>query len=301
MPGTSIRLDGDVSALLRRMRAYSELDRKNLNAALAETARESTLERFRQSKGPDGKRWKTSIRAAAVGGKTLIKTSQLRNSIKSSYFDWAKIRFTEQFQPEISLARKDPASIELGYNGVMEEVFTGFVARPYNYGGGADEITLKDEMLLLEDTKINNTFLDTTPQEVISYVLAQAGVGKKKLKARGFPTRKKLPIRQMSGVQAINAVNAAWSLKERFFFSGGVFYWGEKPEQQKVYTFEYGVNIINLTRLGGVWELETVSAPFVRHSHKINVIHPKISGEQEVIKVVSSTNDDGFIRTRIYF
>ena len=200
---------------------------------------------------------------------------------------------------ESSLARKDPGAIELGYNGVTEEVFTGFVARPYNYGGGADEITLKDEMLLLEDTQINNTFLDTTPQEVISYVLAQAGVGKKKLNARGFPTRKKLPIRQMSGVQAINAVNAAWSLKERFFFSGGVFYWGEKPEQQKVYTFEYGVNIINLVRLGGVWELETVSAPFVRHSHKINVIHPKISGEQEVTKVVSSTNDDGFIRTRI--
>ena len=211
-------------------------------------------------------------------------------SAKSSYFDWAKIRFTEQFQPEISLTRKDPAAIELGFNGVMEEVFTGFVARPYNKGGGADEITLKDEMLLLEDTQINNTFLDTTPQEVISYVLAQAGVGKKKL-----------PIRQMPGVQAINAVNAAWGLKERFFFSGGVFYWGEKPEQQKVYTFEYGVNIINLVRLGGVWELETVSAPFVRHSHKINVIHPKISGEQEVIKVVSSTNDDGFIRTRIYF
>ena len=36
-------------------------------------------------------------------------------------------------------------------------------------------------------------------------------------------------------------------------------------------------------------------------THKINVIHPKISGEQEVTKVVSSTNDDGFIRTRIYF
>lgn len=222
-------------------------------------------------------------------------------SAKSSYFDWAKIRFTEQFQPEISLARKDPAAIELGYNGVMEEVFTGFVSRPYNYGGGADEITLKDEMLLLENTQINNTFLDTTPQEVISYVLAQAGVTKKKLNAQGFPTRKKLPIRQMSGVQAINAVNAAWNVKKRFFFSGGVFYWGEKPEQQKVYTFEYGVNIINLVRLGGVWELETVSAPFVRHSHKINVIHPKISGEQEVTKVVSSTNDDGFIRTRIYF
>ena len=68
-----------------------------------------------------------------------------------------------------------------------------------------------------------------------------------------------------------------------------------------VYTFEYGVNIIALNRPGRVWELETVSAPFVRHSHKINVIHPKVSGEVEVSKVVSMTNDDGFIRTKIYF
>ena len=83
MPSTSIRLDGDVSALLRKMRAYSEIDKKNLNAALAETARESTLERFRQSRAPSGKKWKTSIRAAATGGKTLIDTAQLRNSIKS--------------------------------------------------------------------------------------------------------------------------------------------------------------------------------------------------------------------------
>ena len=63
-------------------------------------------------------------------------------SAKSSYFDWAKIRFTEGFQPEISLARKAPAAIELGYDGILEEVFTGFVSHPYNHGGGADEITL---------------------------------------------------------------------------------------------------------------------------------------------------------------
>ena len=83
MSGTSIRLDGDVSALLRKMRFYSEIDRKGLNATLAGTARESTLERFRQSREPSGKKWKTSIRAAATGGTTLIASSQLRNSIKS--------------------------------------------------------------------------------------------------------------------------------------------------------------------------------------------------------------------------
>ena len=65
------------------------------------------------------------------------------HSSRDSYFDWAKIRFTEQYQPVISLARKDPASIELGYNGVYDEAFTGYVSRPYNSGDNADEITLK--------------------------------------------------------------------------------------------------------------------------------------------------------------
>lgn len=82
MPDYSIRLEGDTAALLRRMRHYSEIDRKSLNAALGEGVRESTLERFKQSKDPTGRRWKTSIRAAATGGKTLIASSQLRNSIK---------------------------------------------------------------------------------------------------------------------------------------------------------------------------------------------------------------------------
>lgn len=240
--------------------------------------------------------------AARAGPYTFDKGIEFElYSSKASYFDWAKIRFTEQFEPKISLARKDPAAIELGYNGVMDEVFTGFVSKPYNGGGFVNEITLKDEMLLLEETKINDTFLDTTPQEMLSYFLGKAGISKMKLSSQGYPKRKRLPIREQSVIEAINTVHAAWGIKKPFFFSGGVFYWDEKPEQSKVYTFEYGVNIIALNRPGGVWELETVSAPFVRHSHKINVIHPKVSGEVEVSKVVSMTNDDGFIRTKIYF
>ena len=222
-------------------------------------------------------------------------------SAKASYADWAKIRFTGEYQPEITLKRKDPAAIELGYDGVFEEVFAGYVSKPYNEGGYTHEINLKDDALLLEETQINNTFLDTTPQEMLTYFLSKAGVSRMKLSSKGYPERKRLPIRQMNVIQAINAVHAAWGIKEPFFFSAGVFYWGEKPEQPKVYTFERGVNILSLAREGGAWELETVSAPFVRHSHKINVIHPQVSGEFEVSKVVSTTNAEGFIRTTIYF
>ena len=45
----SIRLDGDTRAMLRRIRSFSEIDKQGINAALAEGARESTLERFKQS------------------------------------------------------------------------------------------------------------------------------------------------------------------------------------------------------------------------------------------------------------
>lgn len=240
--------------------------------------------------------------AAHAGGYTFERGIEVEiYSDETSYFDWAKIRFTGQYKPKITLPRKAPGSIEMGYNGALDEVFSGFVAKQYDGGAYVNEVNLKDEMLLLEETVINDTFMDSTPQELITYFLARAGISKMKLAGKSYPVRRQLSIRQQNAVQAINTVNAAWGIHPLFFFSGGVFYWDEKPEQSKVYTFEYGVNIISLNRAGGVWELETVSAPFVKHSHKINLIHPRISGEFEVSKVVSTTNDSGFIRTYIYF
>lgn len=210
--------------------------------------------------------------SAQAGSYTFEEGVELEiYSSKSSYYDWAKIRFTSQFRPKLSLKKKDPATIQLGYDGTLEDVFTGFVSGNYDGGTYANEVALKDEMLLMEETIINDTFLDTTPQELISYFLAQAGLSKMKLSSKTYPTRKMLPIRRQTAVQAINTVNAAWGLRVPFFFSGGV------------------------------WELETVSAPFIKHSHKINLIHPQVSGEVEVSKVVSKTNDSGFIRTYIYF
>ena len=77
----SIRLEGDTRAMLRKIRSFSETDRRGINTALSEAVRESTLERFKQGRDPEGRRWKTSIRAAAEGGKTLVRSGQLKNSI----------------------------------------------------------------------------------------------------------------------------------------------------------------------------------------------------------------------------
>ena len=78
----NIRLEGDTRAALNKIRGLAEMDRKSLNAALGQGVRTSTLERFRTRKGPDGRRWPSSKRALAEGGRTLVDSGQLRNSIQ---------------------------------------------------------------------------------------------------------------------------------------------------------------------------------------------------------------------------
>ena len=59
--GYSIRLEGDVRKLMKRLKHYSDLDKKHITAAMAEAVRTSTLERYKQEKDPEGKKWKSSI------------------------------------------------------------------------------------------------------------------------------------------------------------------------------------------------------------------------------------------------
>lgn len=77
-----IRLEGDVRKLLHRLQFYRDLDKKGLNNVLSQGVRSSTVRRFKTGKGPNGKKWKTSIRAAEEGGKTLVQSARMRNSIR---------------------------------------------------------------------------------------------------------------------------------------------------------------------------------------------------------------------------
>lgn len=238
----------------------------------------------------------------AIGSYNFQKGIEIEvYSSKDSYFDWAKTRFTQQFNEKITLNKKDKAVMELGYNGVFDEVFEGYVVSPLSEGSYTNEVILKDDMIHLEETYITNTFLDATPQEILRFCLNKAGISNMKISSKTYQKKKVVPIFKKNVISVIEEIHSIWKIKEEFYFSGGVFYWGEKPEQKKIYEFEYGINIISLERPGGVWELETVSTPFIKHSQKIIVRHPKISGEFETKKVVFTTNETGFIRTYIYF
>ena len=69
------------------MSQFSDLDKKRLNNVLSSVIRASTMERFKTSRTPEGKRWEPSKRAEQEAGKTLVKTGTMKNSIRRSAND----------------------------------------------------------------------------------------------------------------------------------------------------------------------------------------------------------------------
>lgn len=237
-----------------------------------------------------------------IGAYSIKKGIEIETcSDAESYFDWAKIRFTDPYQTQIGITKGDEMSIYLGYSGIMEEVFTGYVSSPYNRAQGKNEILAKDEMQRLEEVTISETFLDVTPQEIVRYLLEVAGISNFQISQEVYQPKKVVPVAQKNGIQVLEEIRRLWQIQKRFYFSGGVFYWCTDPEQKQTYLFEYGSNIIRLERSMGSWELETVSMPFIHHSQTIKIIHPAYTGSALVKKVLFKTNDAGFIRTYITF
>lgn len=87
MSSIRVELNGDEQALLDRLSSLSEADTAAAMAAIGEALRTSTLERFDTGTDPEGRRWRTSIRAEASGGKTLVKSGQLKSSIHTESSD----------------------------------------------------------------------------------------------------------------------------------------------------------------------------------------------------------------------
>lgn len=81
MSSVSIRIEGELDELLARVDQISGIDKAGIMQAIAEDLRTSTVERFASVQSPEGAKWKPSIRAAEKGGKTLTKSSVLKNSI----------------------------------------------------------------------------------------------------------------------------------------------------------------------------------------------------------------------------
>ena len=83
MGSINVSVSGDTNVLLKQLKAYEEIDAAGTMKAIAEGLRTSTMERFDKTISPEGKKWKTSIRASLTGGKTLVKSAILKTSIRA--------------------------------------------------------------------------------------------------------------------------------------------------------------------------------------------------------------------------
>ena len=242
------------------------------------------------------------VQQAIVGGYVFDAGVSIETFSDRAYlYDWARIRFTRQFNGNIFLNRGDEAEILMGYDGRLQTVFKGAVARQYNAATYKDEILVKDYTIRLEDSRIAGTFLDVTPQDLVQIGLAGAGISSMVLSEDGYPARPRVSIREQSAADLLMYIDALWGIRSTKAFLLGTFYWNAKPEQTEMYVFEYGNNIISLSRERSLWVLETVALPDLHHSSRIKVVHPEIAGVFEVSKVIFSSDDRGFARTKIYF
>nr|DAZ33165.1 MAG TPA: virion morphogenesis protein [Caudoviricetes sp.] len=156
--GYSIRLEGDTKRLMNKLKKLQNIDTKGINSAIAEGLRTSTLERFKEGKDPADKRWQTSIRAASEGGKTLVQTAQLRNSIRSkadksgaAVGTNVKYAATHQFGAKRTIRAKSSKGLRFNVGGhwvTKDKVKVNIPARPFLGISKEDEEEIKG---ILED------------------------------------------------------------------------------------------------------------------------------------------------------
>lgn len=220
-------------------------------------------------------------------------------SCQDSSFDWAKIQFTEQLQEAVTLVKMDEVTVSMGYDGEFSPVFTGYLTNDFALSDGANELLAKDAAIKLEEIIVSNTFVDVQPSEIVEYCCRQAGL-EYKLPPTQYPQRS-YPVMSENALKVIGGLGAIWGIAPLVYLRNGVLHWDVPTEQTQIYVFEYSLNIISLTKDAGYWCLETVSTPFIRHSDRIGVKHPELTGTFTVYKVIFSSNEQNFVRTQIYF
>lgn len=220
-------------------------------------------------------------------------------SSKEARSDWCKVELTTQLQGIITYEDMEKATVELGYDEDYDMLLSGYCRR--TTGDYWKEIMIRDAMIKLERSNIKGTFVDCTPQDVIRYVLAQAGITNYQLSDSEYGKKDTFIVNKQDGIKTIAQVNSTWGIDNNFFFQDEVFYWGCKPKQEDVYILEESENILSLKKYGELYEIETLGVPWIHHSQEIEVSHSKYSGIVEVEKTIVKSDSSGYTRMYIYF
>ena len=222
-------------------------------------------------------------------------------SSSSSNLDWCRVELSTELEGLLEYEDMDEAIVELGYGEDYDILLEGYIRKNLKTGDYWKELLIKDDLIRLERIRITASFVDCTPQDVLKYILATAGISDYRLSVEEYGKRELVVIDNKNGIEAVTAVNSAWGLANPFFFRNRVFYWGTLPDQEELYVLEEDGTILSLQKYGDLWEAETIGIPWIHHSQEIEVVHSKVSGTFRVSKVMVKSGEHGEVHMFLYF
>lgn len=220
-------------------------------------------------------------------------------SSREARSDWCRVELTSQLQGKVAYRDMEKATVELGYEDDYDMLLPGYCRR--TEGDYWKEIMIRDAMIKVERTEVKGTFTYCTPQDIIRYVLTQAGIEQYRLCGTEYGKKDTFIVNKQNGIKTIAQVNSTWGIDNDFFFQNEIFYWGCRPEQEMIYILEESENILSLKRYGELYEIETLGVPWIHHSQEVEVSHSKYSGVVKVEKTIIKSDANGYTRMYIYF
>lgn len=180
------------------------------------------------------------------------------------------------------------AIVEMGCEDDYSTLLTG---HGYNMDG-AESILVKDDMVRLENTIIQETFLNCYPDEVMRYILDQCGINAFRLSTVHYGQKGVFSVPRMNAVQAIQELHRGWNIDLSFGFFDGVFYWGCEPEQEDLYELDSN-NILDLEQNGKLWTAEILAVPWIRVGQVVLITNSQFDGLARIKKCVIKAKSTG--------
>ncbi|MBW5445872.1 hypothetical protein GE107_07335 [Cohnella sp. CFH 77786] len=203
------------------------------------------------------------------------------------------------FKDEVEIDTPQGAIVEIdiGYDEKnVARVFTGEVSRP-----DQEWIVAKDSMTKLLQTKVMQTFLQATPQDMIRFGLKLAGIEAFSIASQVFGPKDQVVANLNVHDMIRQRINPYWSIDfAPYFDTRDVFVWQplEKPDQ--MFLFQYGENILELIADGAIGMFRTVFVPGLDHSQYITISHPRANGIA-LVETVHHFIQDEKLRSEIYY
>ncbi|ALA68837.1 hypothetical protein GT50_00575 [Geobacillus stearothermophilus 10] len=208
---------------------------------------------------------------------------------------YASFLFKEEV--DIDVPQGAIVEIDLGYDEqTAVRVFTGEVSRP-----DQERIIAKDSMAKLLQTRVTQTFLNASPQDMIKFGLKLAGIEAFSLSPQAFGTKNQVVANLNVYDMIRQRINPYWGIDFAPYFDvRDVFIWQPLEHPDEMFLFQYGENILEFLADGDIGMFRTVFVPGLDHSQFITISHPRANGIA-LVETVHHFIQDEKLRSEIYY